>query len=366
MKSLLAAFVIAFTATTVSAQQQCSNIIALARTKNVSISNKNTIQTHASNFCSEYYRAKSTNSSINLGVAYEALKVSFGSSGASADQVASKYCKGDFSHGAIDDAYQEYVEFISPDAYSAYETCIKHASKDMNFIVDPIASLQKEMNIGISYVAQSGSTWWPQTAQIKYSTSEGVSCSSDNSSAQPIQLKTPSSAILKCVRSDYKKRSFVTVIRADAADIPPLNIPWPEYDDQGNKVTTIDDINQRIFSIDQKITSLESKASRARTETGVVSMRADGTRPINDGSYCADTPQNIRGIQNGRINFQTPFSGPPKVALGISSHDVESSRNFRIVASVLKIDANGFNYQFFTWCNTVIHEASFNWIASLE
>ena len=95
-------------------------------------------------------------------------------------------------------------------------------------------------------------------------------------------------------------------------------------------------------------------------------MRADGTRPINDGSYCAASPQNTRGSQNGRVNFQTPFAAPPKVALGLAAYDIDSSRNFRIVAKVLTIDSAGFNYQFTTWCNTIIHEAHFNWIASLE
>ncbi len=67
---------------------------------------------------------------------------------------------------------------------------------------------------------------------------------------------------------------------------------------------------------------------------------------------------------NGYAKFDIPFSEPPQVQFGIS-HLSEQGGISRIKFEILpnSITKDGFNYNFYTWCDSIVHEASVDWIA---
>jgi H-type lectin domain-containing protein len=112
----------------------------------------------------------------------------------------------------------------------------------------------------------------------------------------------------------------------------------------------------------QQRTQMASQSATESTavnhaEGGSVSMQYSGS------NACPAGPSGQR-LQVFPIRFQRPFTNNAYVAtVGLSTADVDQSRNFRLGASIENKTRDGMTIVTRTWCNTVIHSATFNYSA---
>ena len=67
-----------------------------------------------------------------------------------------------------------------------------------------------------------------------------------------------------------------------------------------------------------------------------------------------------------RIDFERPFSTPPKVVVFFNSIDLDRSRNWRLETTATGIDAKGFTLIIETQSDTIFYAARVGWIAYPE
>ena len=70
-----------------------------------------------------------------------------------------------------------------------------------------------------------------------------------------------------------------------------------------------------------------------------------------------------RGIRNGRVAFARPFSAAPAVLAGLSQLDFAHNRPVRIRGIVTAVDLYGFDYDLYTWSDTIMHGGGVSWSA---
>jgi len=121
---------------------------------------------------------------------------------------------------------------------------------------------------------------------------------------------------------------------------------------------------QAVEELKARVEIIENNS--IKVQSGTFTIRADGTRALTDSSFCADHPDNIRGIRDGRIDFPSAFADAPAVVAAINAFDIvagEPNDTHRLRVVVTSVDRTGFNYQFYTWCRTVVYNANAVWIA---
>lgn len=99
------------------------------------------------------------------------------------------------------------------------------------------------------------------------------------------------------------------------------------------------------------MTFLEKSSRFNYIQTGVYSTQE--TRPDNQ-------PQ---PTQSKRIDFATPFAGPPKVITWLQALDMDKSKNWRIKVYPSDIDAQGFTIHADTWGDSILYSAGVTWFA---
>lgn len=238
--------------------QNCENVIALSKIRSTVVQDAEAVEQHASNFCKEYAKSSGSRKSTSYGASYKFLSASFGSSGASVEEVASKYCASDNIYSASKDAYREYIESISPGAYGAYEQCIQMSKQDLRFNVDPGSVLPTEFSITASFVSRAE---LHDRAVLTYSSSEDVRCSWNESDGQKKVLKTGSTALLKCERPDQEKRSYVTIVDSTSGRNLPLTLPWQAYNEDGVPVSALDELERKIDRLRAEISKVNNRAA---------------------------------------------------------------------------------------------------------
>ena len=67
-----------------------------------------------------------------------------------------------------------------------------------------------------------------------------------------------------------------------------------------------------------------------------------------------------------RINFERPFSTPPKVLSFFNAFDLDRSKNWRLKTGIANIDKNGFTLDIETWADTILYSTQVGWIAYPE
>lgn len=112
MRSLTVLFLLF--CSSVSFADDCINVIALSKVISTTVEDKSSLDQHAENFCKEFSQSKNSTKSANYSASYKVLSASMGTSGASAEQIASKYCSAADSKKSRTDAYKQYIETISP------------------------------------------------------------------------------------------------------------------------------------------------------------------------------------------------------------------------------------------------------------
>lgn len=231
------------TGTCAHAQKHCETLIALSKTVSSVVSGRSSVEQNAQNFCSEYARTTSSSRSTSFGASYKFLSLSLGNSGASADEVASKYCSASSGYATSSDAYRRYIETIAPNAYSAYEKCLN--SGGLTYDIDLGSILPAQFSMSISYVSPAAGV---NSAALAYSASSGIRCKWNGSNNASFTLPTGSRTILDCSRDDQTRPGYVKVINTrDSSD--PLTLPWQAYSREGVPVATLADLQHQISSV---------------------------------------------------------------------------------------------------------------------
>jgi hypothetical protein len=64
-----------------------------------------------------------------------------------------------------------------------------------------------------------------------------------------------------------------------------------------------------------------------------------------------------------RIDFASPFAGPPVVHVGISGFDIDNGDTGRLRVHAEAISATGFELVLTTWRGTTVYSAETSWLA---
>lgn len=248
MKSLI--LCIAVLCATNASAQECLSVIALSKTVSITLSDKETVENNARNFCNSYSSGRTSASGASIGSSYKFLSATFGKSDVSAEAVASKYCDASQINNAAKDAYKQYVENISPNAYSAYAQCLAMSQADLSFNVDVNSIISKQFSMSAAFSSKVSGN---QSAKVDVSASDGIMCTWRNTLGSEVTLTSPSSTILDCRRNSGDEKGFVTLVRTDASNVKPLTIPWPAYDAQGNKLDSIARLQDKIDDVENSV-----------------------------------------------------------------------------------------------------------------
>jgi hypothetical protein len=294
MRYLMAAVAVTMIGTAAAAQE-CESVIALSKVVTTVVSDKETVDQHAANFCNEYRRSYGQSSSASFGASFKFLAATFGSSSASADDVASKYCSASSSNVQNKDAYRQYIETISPNAYTAYDQCLANLKQDVKFNVNTGSVLPTEFSMSASFVS---SVPKPST-KITWSASKDVTCNWDGPNKKVRTIATANSAILECSRPKAGQRSFVTLVRSDASQIP-LTLPWQAYDANGNPVDSMAALQSKIKNVEERLSlridKLDANEKNRRVIAQVVADK-DGTLSSDESKIYAFDDQTAGGVE---------------------------------------------------------------------
>jgi hypothetical protein len=289
--------------------QECESVIALSKVVATVVADKDSVEQHAANFCNEYSRSGGKSSSASYGASYKFLSASYGSTSASVESVASSYCSASNSYSASKDAYKQYIETISPNAYSAYEQCLRMSRQDLKFNVNTASILPNQFSMSASFVSSTGQP----NAQITYSASKDVTCHWDSTDEKTRILKTGHSAILECEREDSIQRSYVSVIRSDVgANQDTLTLPWQRYDKNGDPVDTLEALRRRIISLETQLAQLSAGAEK---ESSIVEALGKRGRilamiSVHDGNIVSKSNDVSFDRKTGTVSFPNPDKLP--------------------------------------------------------
>jgi hypothetical protein len=338
--------------------QNCERVIELSKVVNAVVASREFVEQHAANFCREYGQAVERSASASFGASYEFLSSSLVGAHSSAEAIAGKFCSAANSSVANDDAYRQYIETISPNAYVAYEQCLLMSRQDLRFNVNPASFLASEFSMSASFVSSTDEP----SAKVMYTSSKDVRCSWDGTDAVTREILSGSSAILKCERPDPSTRSYVTLVRSDrGSGQDSLTLPWQAYSQEGVPLDTLAGLSASMKAMQGRLGEIDIDYDRLQFQSGTLIMPN-----IPNSSRCAQDGASERGVINGRVDFVEPFNSKPIVTMGFSSINIRGnnpSDSNRLNLSLLNADSKGFNYSFTTWCSTVLYGASASWFA---
>lgn len=289
--------------------QECESVIALSKVVATVVSDRDSVEQHAANFCNEYSRSGGKSNSASFGASYKFLSASFGSTSASMEAVASKYCSASNSYAASKDAYKQYIETISPNAYSAYEQCLRMSRQDLKFNVNTASILPHEFSMSASFVSSTGQP----SAQITYSASKDVTCRWDDTNQKTRILKTGSSAILECERANPSQRSYVTVVRSDVgANQDTLTLPWQAYNKNGHPVDSLAALRSRIISLETQLAKLSAGTDKQNSIVTALGKRGRilAMISVHDGIIVSKSDGVTFDRSSGMVSFPNPEGLP--------------------------------------------------------
>jgi hypothetical protein len=334
MRKILVFFALAIGASESTHGQQCESVIALSKVVSTVVADKESVEQHAANFCSEYSKSIGRSSNASFGASYKFLSATFGSNNASAEDVASKYCSTSNSSSASRDVYKQYIESISPNAYSAYEQCLIMSSQDLKFSVNLGSILPNEFSMSTSFISSiAGKT----TALVTYSPSSGVTCNWDGTSEKSRTIQSGSRAILECRRTDQTKRAYVTLVRNDAGSGEPLTIPWQAYDKDGVPVDLLAAIQAKVTSLGSQLDGMRAELDASRIRPNVLA-----TVIVQSGRLVSSSDGVSFDPSTGLISFSNPKNLPfvpvisdysPNVSFITATHfvkEIVGTNQFRV------------------------------------
>lgn len=283
----------ALLAPTFSAAAECETVIALSKVTNTLVSDKSTVEQHANSYCGEYKKDGGKSASSSFGASYKFLSATMSNADASYESVASRYCSSDAGSAASKDAYRQYVESIAPNAYPAYEECIRFTQQDLGFRLSPSSVLAREFSIVVSYRSSNGA----KETRVSYTSSEDVKCTWDDVPGKQRVIKTGSSSQLQCKRKDQSLEGYVQVANLTGTK-ESLTIPWPRYTKDGVQVSLAAELQKEVAEARAQLVS--ARAAIANLQKGFAGLTAPS------GCYWSDYQQKweleiSRGCKDGEF-----------------------------------------------------------------
>ena len=238
-----------------AAQDDCAEVIRMSRHTTSVVQTKDHFEEHAKNFCDEYNSSRSSSRSRSYEASFELLAGSMSGSRTSESQVASKYCSTNERESRRQDAYEQYLNTVSPGAFSAYDTCKKFLSTGTQIALSAVH--EKEMFVTLRNSLDTGE------ARIKYSGTQGIDCRWDASDANeqsqdPWVLKPRSAAVVKCNRTSPTQKDSVIVYTSTSPSTP-LTFPWSAYNKERQPVDSLRDLQQQLATLGRDVTNVNAE-----------------------------------------------------------------------------------------------------------
>lgn len=119
----------------------------------------------------------------------------------------------------------------------------------------------------------------------------------------------------------------------------------------------------RLNYVTARIDQINEADSLVRVQSGAIVVDdaladASGLASTDDGSCSI-----VRGLNGARVNFDEPFASPPEVLVSLTQIDQETRGAAILRILVTAVDADGFNFNLHTWCDTRVARARADWIA---
>lgn len=211
-----------------SVQADCTDVIRLSKTVQTATQSRESFESHAANFCSEYKKGTNTTKSANYGISYKLIAASMGTSKASEEEVASKVCSSSSGETSRADAYQQYVETISEHAFKAYESCERLKTAKLDISINSVLSKEVVFSVGNSSTKVS-------EAKVQVIPSEGAKCTwlSGGSDGDTFSLGNGKTVFLKCTRTDIGQAQAITIGDLSDGAGARLTVPWQAMDSKG-------------------------------------------------------------------------------------------------------------------------------------
>lgn len=288
MKSIFVALV-AFSIP-LAVKADCTDVIKLSKTVSSVAQNRESFESNAATFCSEYKKGTTASKSANYGISYKLIAASMGTANASAEEIASKVCSASSAEDARKDVYKQYVETISDKAYSAYEAC-ERMGKSLNFSVTSI--LKKE----ITFTVGNASTKVGGTAVVQYLASDGINCrwQVEGPAGTMFKIAPGSAAMLRCTRTDTSEASAVTILDTSDGAGNGITVPWQALDKDGFPVDVVAQLHQKV---DQAAGEMKTAAGALK---GSVLAFNSAACPGGWAPYTPAFGKFIRGIDLGGV-----------------------------------------------------------------
>jgi hypothetical protein len=222
-------FLILISSASLANSEGCESLIALSRIIGKETSNKSKLEKNTKDFCEEYKNFHENSKTNNFGASYKFLSASFGSSGASVDTVAKKYCSNESNDKESSDEYEKYIDLIAPGAYGAYEKCI--GMKGLEFKIDEKFDISpKEFTMTTSF---STDDYHVQSVDVEANTnpSYGSKCFWTKTNSHEISIPSGKTAILKCSRENQSEDYSVKIVATTKSNSSnnQITIPWKKY-----------------------------------------------------------------------------------------------------------------------------------------
>ena len=340
--------------------QDCASIIALSRVVDVIVSDRNTVEQHASRFCDEYRRYRHTGSRASFGASYDFLSFASSRSRLSVDEIASRYCSASSDYAASKDTYRQYTESIAPNSHSSYLQCVEMSERGLRFNVSLASILPTEFSLSVSFLSLTAEE---KSADVAVTPSYGVTCEWNDDSELMTTVATGSTTILRCNRNDQTSRSYVRLTRVDGFK-GEMVLPWSAYDEDGNAVDALAELQARVADQATHLSTLEEQLALQEEQLAILEDRVQVEKGTV--SFSRRAGSGLGGLLNHRVSFSTPFSSTPIVVMAISGFDIIKDTNSRLTVRVTSVDNEGFNFDFVTWAHTKIWSATAIWMAVAE
>lgn len=264
----------------------CKDLISMSKTVSSSTQSRSSFESSAATFCSEYKKGTTITKSANYGISYKLIAASMGTSKASEEEVASKVCSANAGESSRADAYQQYVETISDNAYKAYEACEKLQVAKIDISVRSILNDEVTISVGNSSTKAAPATF-------QFITSAGATCQWQTAGVaptNPTSVPPGTTVFLKCSRSNIGKQESITIGDTSDGAGAKLTIPWQAVTPQG---IGIDLVGQLMKRVEEAISV--SKETANSLSNGVVAFSATAC-PDGWSAYTPAFGRFIRGI----------------------------------------------------------------------
>ena len=273
--AIVSAFVLVC-GTSVNAQvDKCAELLRLSRTTSRTVMDRSQFTQTVDNFCDEARSARNQNRAVNLDLRVLGIGAGGGSE-ASTNSTFTKYCSEESSERRQESNYQQYLDGIDPQAYSAYAACAAAARSGVEFQL--LELTRDELHLVVHFPtndrnAQADMSWdaiGPVTCQWQALGGDG-----EVEAPQRRILMALERTRLTCERDSFSSEpvgepDYVNVIR-DGGDAM-INVPWLKYNEQGLPYQTLEEIRQQL---DREMERLRDEVDDLKARTRGLEQRPD-------------------------------------------------------------------------------------------